>query len=47
VIDKLCAPMLRPLRRVILLVGGFDLSLLALLVVLQVAAIMWRICRMS
>jgi len=39
VIDRLCAPMLRPFRRVIPLVGGFDLSPLALLVVLQVAAI--------
>lgn len=39
VIDRLCAPMLRPFRRMIPLVGGFDLSPLALLVVLQVAAI--------
>ncbi len=39
VIDRLCAPLLRPFRRVIPLVGGFDLSPLALLVVLQVAAI--------
>jgi YggT family protein len=39
VIDKLTAPMLRPFRRVIPLVGGFDLSPLALLVLLQVAAI--------
>lgn len=39
VIDRLTAPMLRPFRRVIPLVGGFDLSPLALLVVLQVAAI--------
>ncbi|MCC2675286.1 MAG: hypothetical protein K0R89_2239 [Ramlibacter sp.] len=39
VIDKLCAPMLRPFRRIIPLVGGFDLSPLALLVLLQVAAI--------
>lgn len=39
VIDRLCAPMLRPFRRLIPLVGGFDLSPLALLVVLQVAAI--------
>jgi YggT family protein len=37
VIDRLCAPMLRPFRRVIPLVGGFDLSPLALLVVLQIA----------
>jgi YggT family protein len=39
VIDRLCAPMLRPFRKLIPLVGGFDLSPLALLVVLQVAAI--------
>jgi YggT family protein len=39
VIDRLAAPLLRPFRRIIPLVGGFDLSPLALLVVLQVAAI--------
>lgn len=39
VIDRLAAPILRPFRRVIPLVGGFDLSPLALLVVLQVLAI--------
>ena len=39
VIDRLAAPLLRPFRRMIPLVGGFDLSPLALLVVLQVAAI--------
>lgn len=39
VIDRLAAPMLRPFRRVIPMVGGFDLSPLALLVLLQVAAI--------
>ena len=39
VIDRLCAPMLRPFRRMIPLIGGFDLSPLALLVLLQVAAI--------
>ena len=39
VIDRLCAPLLRPFRRIIPLVGGFDLSPLALLVVLQVLAI--------
>src|SRR4051812_9774238 len=38
VIDRLCAPMLRPFRRIIPMVGGFDLSPLALLVLLQVAA---------
>lgn len=36
VIDRLCAPLLRPFRRLIPLVGGFDLSPLALLVVLQI-----------
>jgi YggT family protein len=39
VIDRLAAPMLRPFRKLIPLVGGFDLSPLALLVVLQVLAI--------
>ncbi|MEJ8837035.1 YggT family protein [Ramlibacter sp. AN1133] len=39
VIDRLCAPVLRPFRRMIPLIGGFDLSPLALLVVLQIAAI--------
>jgi YggT family protein len=38
VIERLCAPLLRPLRRVIPLVGGLDLSPLALLVLLQVAS---------
>ena len=39
VIDRLCAPLLRPFRRMIPLVGGFDLSPLALLVLLQVGMI--------
>jgi YggT family protein len=39
VIDRLCAPLLRPWRRIIPLVGGIDLSPLAFLVVLQIAAI--------
>ena len=39
VIDRLCAPLLRPLRKLIPLVGGIDLSPLALLVLLQVGAI--------
>jgi len=39
VIDRLCAPLLRPFRRMIPLVGGFDLSPLALLVLLQVGSI--------
>ncbi len=39
VIDRLCAPLLRPFRKLIPLVGGIDLSPLALLVILQIAAI--------
>lgn len=39
VLDRLVAPFLRPLRRVIPLVGGIDLSPLALLVALQIAGI--------
>lgn len=39
VIARLCEPLLRPLRRFIPLVGGVDLSPLALLVVLQIALI--------
>ena len=38
-IERLCAPLLRPFRRVIPLVGGVDLSPLALLLLLQVASI--------
>jgi YggT family protein len=40
VVDRLCAPLLRPFRRVIPLVGGIDLSPLALLVVLQVISML-------
>ena len=40
VIDRLCAPLLRPFRKLIPLVGGIDLSPLVLLVLLQIAAIM-------
>ena len=39
IIDRLCAPLLRPLRRVIPLVGGIDLTPLVFLVAVQVAAI--------
>ena len=39
VIERLCTPPLAPLRRVIPLVGGIDLSPLALLILLQIAAI--------
>ncbi len=38
-VERLCAPLLAPFRRVIPLVGGLDLTPLALLVVLQVAGI--------
>jgi YggT family protein len=38
IIDRLCMPLLRPWRKLIPLVGGIDLSPLAFLVVLQVAA---------
>jgi len=37
--DRLVAPVLTPIRRVVPLVGGVDLSPLALLVLLQIAAI--------
>jgi YggT family protein len=39
VIERLVSPLLVPIRRVLPLVGGIDLSPLALLVVLQIAAI--------
>lgn len=39
IIGRLCAPLLRPFRRLIPLVGGIDLSPLVLLVVLQIGAI--------
>lgn len=39
VIDRLCAPLLRPWRRMVPLVGGIDLSPLVFLVVLQVLLI--------
>lgn len=39
VIERLCAPPLTPIRRVLPLVGGIDLSPLVLLVLLQVASI--------
>ena len=38
-LDRLAAPLLRPFRRVLPLVGGIDLSPLALLLVLQIAGI--------
>jgi YggT family protein len=39
VIERLVAPLLMPIRRVLPLVGGIDLSPLALLLILQIAAI--------
>jgi YggT family protein len=39
VIARLCEPLLQPVRRVLPLVGGIDLSPLVLLVLLQVAMI--------
>ena len=39
VIGRLCAPLLRPVQRVIPLIGGLDLSPLVLLVLLQIAMI--------
>jgi YggT family protein len=35
-LDRLCAPVLRPVRRVIPTVGGVDLSVLVLIILLQV-----------
>lgn len=37
-LDRLCAPLLRPIRKLLPLVGGVDLSPLALLVLAQIAA---------
>lgn len=39
-VERLCAPLLAPFRRVIPLVGGLDLTPLALLVTLQIAGIL-------
>ncbi len=39
VIGRLCAPPLMPIRRVLPLVGGIDLSPLVLLLLLQIASI--------
>ena len=35
-LDRLCEPVLRPVRRIVPLVGGVDLSVLVLIIVLQV-----------
>jgi YggT family protein len=44
VIDRLCAPLLRPFRRHIPLVGGIDLSPLALLVLVQIGIfVLWSL----
>ncbi len=40
VIERLCAPPLRPIRRLLPLIGGVDLSPLVLLVLLQIASIL-------
>lgn len=40
VIERLCTPVLTPIRRVLPLVGGIDLSPLVLLVLLQIASIL-------
>lgn len=39
-LDRLCQPMLAPIRRFVPLIGGVDLSALVLLVLLQIAALM-------
>lgn len=38
-LERLCAPVLRPVRRVVPLVGGVDLSVLVLLILLQIGLI--------
>ena len=40
VLDRLCAPVLRPVRRVVPVIGGVDLSVLVLIVLLQVGLIL-------
>jgi len=39
-LDRLCAPLLRPIRRWLPLVGGVDLSVLVLISLLQVGLIL-------
>ena len=39
-LDRLCSPLLRPMRRWIPLVGGVDLSVLVLLILLQIGLIL-------
>ena len=44
VVERVCAPLLRPFRKVIPLVGGVDLSPLAFLVVLYIVSIvLWSL----
>jgi YggT family protein len=44
IVDRICAPLLRPFRRIIPLVGGIDLSPMALLVVLYIVSmILWNL----
>ena len=40
ILDRLCAPLLRPIRRAVPLVGGIDLSPLVLLVILQILSML-------
>lgn len=40
VLDRLCSPILRPVRRVVPQIGGVDLSVLVLIVLLQVGLIL-------
>ncbi|MFY8105052.1 MAG: YggT family protein [Ramlibacter sp.] len=47
ILDRLSAPLLRPFRRVLPMVGGVDLSPLALLLVLQVAGIVLAAVQVS
>lgn len=46
-VERLCQPALRPVRRVLPLVGGVDLSPLVLLVLLQIAAMVLGSLQMS
>ncbi len=39
-LDRLCAPILRPVRKVVPLIGGVDLSVLVLIILLQVGLIL-------
>lgn len=39
-LDRLCAPLLRPVRRIVPMVGGVDLSVLVLIILLQVGLLL-------